>query len=226
MRLPNIAIDGPAASGKTTVARLLARRLKLVFLDTGAMYRAVAWSALEQGIDCNDGEALTALAERCDLEVSPDDSDLGYRIAVDGCDVTDQLHEPRVDKVVSLVAKVSGVRRDLVRRQQAMAAQGGVIMVGRDITTVVMPDADYKFFLDADVGERAHRRFLELQGQGSAIDEAEVLAQLKERDRIDTTRSDSPLQLVSGVTRFDSTGLNIEQVVNGLAAACGFPEKR
>ena len=219
MRLPNIAIDGPAASGKTTVAQRLARQMGLVFLDTGAMYRTVAWEALKKGVDCGDEAALVALAESSDMQVSADDSPLGYAITVQGQDITGELHEPRIDQAVPLVAKVSGVRRELVRRQQAMAASGGVVMVGRDITTVVMPEAEFKYYLDADVVERAHRRYLELRGQGKDITEAEVLEQMRERDYVDTHRSDSPLQLVPGVRRFDSTGMTIEQVVNALAQA-------
>ena len=220
MKLPNIAIDGPAASGKTTVARLLARRLGLVFLDTGAMYRAVALLALERRIDCGDEAAVISLAEQCEMCILPDDSELGYLLKLNDRPVTSLLHEPRVDKIVSLVAKISGVRRNLVQRQQAMAARGGVIMVGRDITTVVMPNAEFKYFLDADVEERARRRYLELRQQGQAISEAEVLEQLKKRDYIDTHRSDSPLFLAEGVRRFDSTGKTISEVVDDLSREC------
>ena len=220
MKLPNIAIDGPAASGKTTVARLLARRLGLVFLDTGAMYRAVALLALERQIDCGDEAAVISLAEQCEMCILPDDSELGYLLKLNDRQVTSLLHEPRVDKVVSLVARISGVRRNLVQRQQAMAARGCVIMVGRDITTVVMPNAEFKYFLDADVEERAKRRYLELRQQGQAISEAEVLEQLKKRDYIDTHRSDSPLFLAEGVRRFDSTGKTISEVVDGLSREC------
>ncbi|MDO5296446.1 MAG: (d)CMP kinase [bacterium] len=220
MKLPNIAIDGPAASGKTTVARLLARRLGLVFLDTGAMYRAVAWLALKNSADLSNDGALTDLAENCDMRIKPDDGELGYALELNGLDITARLHEPRIDQNVSAVAKVSGVRRNLVQRQQKMAENGGVIMVGRDITTVVMPEAEFRYYLDASVEERARRRYLELQQQGESITEAEVLEQLKERDYIDSHRSDSPLYLAEGVRRFDSTGKTIDEVVEGLSQEC------
>ena len=220
MKLPNIAIDGPAASGKTVVARLLAGQLGLVFLDTGAMYRTVAWIALEKHLDCHCAEEITALAEACSMDIKAADNAVGYKIVVEGRDITELLHEPRIDEAVPVVAAISGVRREMVRRQQAMAAHGGVIMVGRDITTVVMPQAECKYFLDAAVEERAHRRYLELSGNGVDISEEEVLGQMRERDYQDTNRSDSPLRLVSGVTRFDTTGLSISEVVEHLAAEC------
>lgn len=216
MTRPNIAIDGPAASGKTTVARLLAGRLGLIYLDTGAMYRAVTWQALRRGVDLTDGPGLEALAAGLGLDMQPDPSSAaGHRILVEGRDITADLHSPEVTQAVPRVASVPGVRREMVRRQQVKAAEGGVIMVGRDICTVVMPDARFKFYLDADLAERARRRQRDL---GADFDQAQVEAQLQERDALDTNRDDSPLCQAAGAERLDCTTMSAEQVVESIAA--------
>lgn len=218
-RLHNIAIDGPAASGKTTVARMLARRLGLIYLDTGAMYRAVTWKALQEGLDLGDHQALEATAVGLHLDMEPDpDSSAGHRLLVDGQDITVHLHSPEVSRAVPRVASVPGVRRDMVRRQREKAEQGGVIMVGRDIGTVVMPDARFKFYLDADLLERARRRRVDLEGEGRAFSHQEVARQLEERDNIDSTRNDSPLCVAQDARRLDCTTRTAEQVVEDIAA--------
>ncbi len=218
-RLPNLAIDGPAASGKTTVARLLASRLGLVYLDTGAMYRAVTWKALRQGMDLSDAAALEALSRGMRLDMRPDpDSAAGHRLLVDDLDITSELHSPEVSQAVPRVASVPGVRRDMVLRQQSMAEQGGVIMAGRDIGTVVMPQARLKFYLDADLAERARRRRADLVGEGRGFSQEEVSRQLQERDNIDSTRNDSPLRVADDAERLDCTTCSAEQVVDLIAA--------
>lgn len=218
MTRPNIAIDGPAASGKTTVARLLAGRLKLIYLDTGAMYRAVTWKALQTGLDLGEGPALEDLAQelRMDMQADPTSSS-GHRILVDGRDITSDLHSPEVTQAVPRVASVPGVRREMVRRQQAKAAEGGVIMVGRDIGTVVMPDARFKFYLDADLAERARRRQRDLEAEGRGFSQGQVETQLQERDTLDSGRDDSPLCVAAGAERLDCTSRSAEQVVEYIA---------
>lgn len=218
MTRPNIAIDGPAASGKTTVARLLAGRLNLIYLDTGAMYRAVTWKALQTGLDLADAPALEGLAEalRMDMQADPTSS-AGHRILVDGRDITAHLHSPEVTQAVPRVASVPGVRREMVRRQQAKAAEGGVIMVGRDIGTVVMPDARFKFYLDADLAERARRRQRDLEAEGRGFSHGQVETQLQERDAIDSGRDDSPLCMAAGAERLDCTSMSADQVVEYIA---------
>jgi cytidylate kinase len=188
-----IAIDGPAGSGKSTVAQAVARRLGVAYLDTGAMYRSVTHVALERGIDVTDGEALAALAR--DLEIQ-----VGERVVVDGDDVSDAIRAPAVNGAVSIVAAHPGVRAELVRRQRIWAGvhDGGVVE-GRDIGTVVFPDARLKIFLTAGEGERARRR----------RDEADV----EHRDRLDSTRSVSPLKAADDAIIIDTTALAVDVVV-------------
>lgn len=207
---PNIAVDGPAASGKTTVAKLLADKLGLVYLDTGMMYRAVAWLAVRKQLDLNDSARLVALAESMDLDLHMEAGD--YRIYVDGQDISDQLHAPAVSQAVPYIAKVSGIRRNMVKRQQEVAKRGGIIMAGRDIGSVVLPDAKYKYYLDAGVAERARRRCLELQAKGCKVDQDSIEKQLTERDAIDSSRSDSPLVISQGAVVIDSTNIDAESV--------------
>jgi len=221
----NVAIDGFAGSGKTTVAIQLARQLGLVYLDTGLMYRAVALQCLNEGIDVQQAEAVAELVERrMDLAVQvKGEPHPTCRMLLSGKDVTDELHDPRVSRCVSQVASISRVRRELVRRQQDFARRGGVVMVGRDIASVVLPEAEVKIFLAADLQERARRRSLELQNKGKAATLAEVEAELAERDRIDSERADSPLILVQGAHQVDTTGRTVDEVVQEIAGwvRCG-----
>lgn len=220
----NVAIDGYAGSGKTTVAIELARQLELVYLDTGLMYRAVALQCLNDGTDAQDDAALANLVGRIDLKMEvvarPHPT---CRMILAGRDVTDELHDPRVSQLVSRVASVSAVRRELVARQQAFARRGGVVMVGRDIASVVLPDAEVKIFLGADLAERARRRAKELQAKGKNVTAAEVEAELAARDRQDSEREDSPLICVETASQVDTTGRTVAQVVDEIAdlVRCG-----
>lgn len=216
---PNVAIDGFAGSGKTTVAVELARQLKLVYLDTGLMYRAVALQCLRSGVDPHDSQAMDELVNRLDLRVEVN-SDQGHptcQMILAGVDVTASLHDPQVTRLVPAVASVSKVRRELVARQQAFARRGGVVMVGRDIASVVLPDAPVKIFLVAELKERARRRCLELQQRGKAVTLEDVEADLAARDQQDSEREDSPLVCVDQARVLDSTGLSVEQVVQQIS---------
>ena len=186
-----IAIDGPAACGTTTVGRLLAKKLGYRFVDTGAMYRALTWEALRLGVDIEDEGALGRLAESTKMELSPDG---GEGIIVNGCCINNELRSPKVDFGVSPVAKVAGVRKVLVRNQRLMARDGNIVMVGRDIGTNVLLDADLKVYLDVSVENQARRRYKEMVEQGEKADYEDILANLVRRDRIDSKRSVNPLR--------------------------------
>jgi cytidylate kinase len=164
-----IAIDGPAASGKSTTARLVAKKLGYLHIDTGSMYRAITLKALRETIDASDEQQIVALAQRCRVELEP--SELGNRLFLDGKDSTNDIRLPRVTSMVSLVSSYQGVRDILVREQRRMSAAGGVVLEGRDIGTVVLPDAEVKIFMIADVGERARRRKKQLALAGIDADE-------------------------------------------------------
>ena len=208
---PGIAIDGPVASGKTVVGRELASRLKRRFLDTGNMYRVVTWAALDRDIGLKDERALQELAEAIEIRLVPvDGSD---RLLVDGRDVTDLLRRREIDGGVSDVSAVPGVRRALVRQQRAVADQGPIVMVGRDIGTVVLPDAKVKVFLKASARVRARRRHEENVDKGLTTDFDQVLMDLKKRDRQDSERADSPLRPADDALEIDTDSLSVEEVV-------------
>jgi cytidylate kinase len=208
-----IAIDGPSGSGKSTLGRMLARELDLLYIDTGSMYRAVALAVIEAGLDPTDTEAVTALAERLDINLEGDPDSL--KVWLEGRDVTEKIRSDNVTDTSSIVSTVPGVRRAMVRRQREMAKRGAVLN-GRDIGTVVFPEADIKFFLTAVPEERAERRFKEDQVTNSATSLAETLAEMIERDRRDSTRADSPLKIADGAIVVDSSGLSIESVFQEL----------
>ncbi len=218
--MPNpatIAIDGPVAVGKSAIGSLLAQRLGYRFLDTGAMYRALTWLALELGIDLEDEKALEELALGASIELAAE------TVMVAGRDVTGDIRGEEVERGVSLVAKVAGVRRALVAKQQQLAQGGQVVMAGRDIGTVVLPRAELKLYLAASPEERARRRHLELVQRGEKAHYEQVLAELKRRDKIDSERALAPLQPAPDAKIIDTDGLNIEQVlaeIMGIIGGC------
>lgn len=215
MRPLTIAIDGPAASGKSTVGESLAERLDYLFFDTGVMYRAVTWVALEHGVPVEDEEAVTALAERLEIAVTDPTEDDGrpYTVLADGVDVTWVIRTPAVDANVSIVSTYPGVRRALVAKQRRIAAGRPVVMVGRDIGTVVLPEADLKIYLDATVKERARRRWLEMEEREQDADYDAVLGSMRRRDRIDSNRDVSPLRAAEDAVKIDTTALDVAEVV-------------
>jgi cytidylate kinase len=205
-----IAIDGPSASGKSTLGRMLARALKLLYIDTGSMYRAVALAVIDAKIDPTDREAVTDLAKRIEIDLEGDPDSLC--VLLGGRDITEQIRTESVTQMSSVVSTIPGVRRAMVERQRAMGKRGAVLN-GRDIGTVVFPDADIKFFLTAGSEERAERRYKEDQmSAASSATLAETLADIMERDRRDSTRVDSPLKVAEDAIVVDSTGKSIEEV--------------
>ena len=215
MKPSTIAIDGPAASGKSTIGELLAQHLEYLYFDTGVMYRAVTWAALSRDISIEDEAAVTTLAEQLHIDVVPSTEDDGrqYTVLTDGVDVTWAIRTPKVNANVSLVSAYMGVRRALVAQQRRVAADGQVVMVGRDIGTVVLPDAELKLYLDASVAERAQRRWQEVQARGEGVDYEPVLESMRRRDQIDSHRKVSPLRVANNAVVLDTTGLGIEQVL-------------
>lgn len=218
-RLAHVAIDGPAGSGKTTVAHALARRLGILYLDTGAMYRALAFVALRERVDPADRAAVVALAHARPIHAEVDPrAPLGFRIFAGSEELGDELYGNDVSKVVSIVASQPEIRAYLVDRQREIAAARPVIMAGRDIGTVVLPHAPFKIFLTASVAERVDRRLAELAARGSAVDRATLQAEIVERDRLDRERAVSPLRPADDAIAIDSTGLSVEAVVERIAA--------
>jgi len=217
-----IAIDGTAASGKSTIGGLLARRLGYLFFDTGVMYRAVTWMALKRGIDIADEEAVSALAESLHIDVVPPTVNDGrqYTVYADGEDVTWDIRRPEVDAHVSPVSAYPGVRRALTAQQRRIGLKGKVVMAGRDIGTVVLPEADLKIFLDASPEERARRRWKELRERGEEADYQQVLASIRRRDRIDSSRQYAPLRCAQDAVYVDTTHLSIEEVLERVLRLC------
>lgn len=215
MKPSTIAIDGPAASGKSTIGYHLSRHLAYLYLDTGVLYRAVTWAALDREIPIADEVAITHLAEALYIDVTPPAETDGrqYTVHVEGCDVTWAIRTPEVDAAVSPVSAYPGVREALIRRQREIAAQGRVVMVGRDIGTVVIPDAELKLFVIASAEERAHRRQLEQQAKGEYSEYDDVLANLQRRDQIDSNRQASPLKAAPDAIIFDNTNLSVEEML-------------
>lgn len=205
-----IAIDGPAGSGKSTVAKRVARELGLSYLDTGAMYRAVALKALRAGYGPMDGDVVGEMAERTEIAFAPGEP---QRVVLDGEDVTTQIRTSEIGELASALGAFSPVRRALVARQQELIAQGGVTLEGRDTTTVVAPAADLKVYMTASVDIRATRRTDELLQRGLPADFDEVRKAIEERDHRDMNRADSPLRVAEGAVVIDTDDLTIDEVV-------------
>jgi cytidylate kinase len=212
MRRLIIAIDGPSGAGKGTIARTVAQTLAYRHVDTGAMYRAVAWKALHDGIPLDDEGLVAALAERAQIDVE------GGSVAIDGHAVTREIRTPEMDAAASTVARLPRVREVLVARQRTMGADGGVVMEGRDIGTVVFPGADVKIYLDASAEERARRRAADPAHAGGQAGQAAVAAAIEARDRTDSTRAASPLTLAPDAVHIDTTTLPIAAVVERVLA--------
>src|SRR5512139_3269791 len=216
MKPTTIAIDGPAASGKSTIAAALARKLNYLYFDTGVMYRAATWAALERGVAISDESAVTALTETLQIDVKPPSVYDGrqYDVMCDGVDVTWAIRSPAVDANVSPVSVYPGVRSALTAQQRRIGLRGNVVMVGRDIGTVVLPEAPLKIYLDASAEERARRRFAEVQARGDQSQTYEaILDNVKRRDAIDRGRATAPLKAAPDAAIIDSTDLSVDEVV-------------
>ena len=211
-RQPVIAIDGPSGAGKGTVSRAVAEALGLRYVDTGAMYRAVAWKASELGMSLDDEGAVRSVADGSRIDVS------ARAVTVDGVDVTRAIRTPAVDRAAASVARLPGVRSSLVARQRALGDGGGIVMEGRDIGTVVFPEADVKIYLDASPEERARRRATDPAHTGGPAAVSEVATLLTERDRLDRTRAVSPLCAAPDAVVVDTTGRSVAEVVDEVVA--------
>ncbi len=202
-----VAIDGPAGAGKSTIARRVAERLGFTYIDTGAMYRAVALAGLRAGVDITDRERMEAIASAVRIDFAP-----GGRVVLDGEDVSEAIRAPEMSPAASKVSVFPGVRRALVEKQRSIGAQRSVVMEGRDIGSVVFPNAEVKIYLDADPRVRAERRVRELGEKGIDADAAVIEREMRERDHRDSTRADSPLTRVPDAVYLDTTPLTPEQV--------------
>lgn len=215
MSLPKtITIDGPAASGKSTLGKRIADSLGYLFFDTGVMYRAVTWIALSRDIDINMKHLIEQLAEKIDIDVRPATIDDGRvaDILADGEDITWQIRNPEVDAAVSQVSTYPGVRKALSSQQRRIGLRGKVVMVGRDIGTIVLPGAEFKIYLDASVEERAKRRYSECMARGEMVKYKEILESMRRRDQIDSTRDIAPLKPARDAIILDSDRLSADQV--------------
>lgn len=221
-RPSTIAIDGPAASGKSTLGLRLAEALHYLFLDTGVMYRAVTWAVLQRGVDVSDEAAVTDVAEHTEIDVQDASVTDGRTsdVIVGGQDITRDTRRPEVEANVSAVSAYRGVRRAMSDKQRHIGERGRIVMVGRDIGTEVLPNADLKVYLDASLEERARRRYAQEQSQGAATTYEETLRKVMERDRIDSTRDIAPLRAAGDAVILDSDKLTADEVFERVLRLC------
>ena len=213
--VPVLTIDGPSGAGKGTVSRLIAKRLGWHFLDSGAIYRALAWAVQRRGVDLEDEDAVVRVANEMRLEFICNDT---VKVIVDGEDVTDRLPTEEVGRIASKIAAYPKVRRALLEKQRAFRRPPGLVADGRDMGTVVFPDAPYKVFLTASAEERARRRYLQLKAQGLDVNLGQIIKDLEERDRRDRERRESPLVPAEGAVVIDSSDLTVDEVVERILA--------
>jgi len=210
-----IAIDGPAGAGKSTVARMLAQKLKFLYIDTGAMYRALTLKCLRQKLDLNDRLALTAMARNTVIDLI-NNADGSIKISLDGQDVSREIRQPEITRYVSDLAKIGEVRQELLKLQRRLGARYDAVLDGRDIGTVVFPDAKKKFYIDAEFSERVNRRYKELKEAGSDVTYQDIEKDLRNRDCIDSTRDCAPLKQAEDAIYVDTTKMTIGEVVDRL----------
>ncbi|HEU4964704.1 MAG TPA: (d)CMP kinase [Bacilli bacterium] len=222
MKSLRVALDGPAGAGKSTVAKKVAQALGIAYVDTGAMYRAITWKALQQNIAPTDEAALTELANGVRIDFRP--TEAGQDVFLDGVDITEAIRTLEVTNNVSAVSAVPGVRVAMVDLQRDMARRSGVVMDGRDIGTVVLPNAEVKIWLTASVEERAQRRYQELVDKGQGVDFEQLKQDIERRDEYDSNREHSPMKMAEDAILVDTTGLTIEQVIARILHICSQAE--
>ncbi|MCJ7471806.1 MAG: (d)CMP kinase [Actinobacteria bacterium] len=210
-----ITIDGPAGSGKSTIAKILARDLNLNYIDTGAMYRTMTLIALRNNIDLEDEKAILEIAKKSELQIDnrAGDENEYTSVKINGEDITEDIRSSQVGSAVSIVSRLSGIRKYLVSLQRSMASSGNSVLEGRDTGSVVCPDADLKIFLTASISERVRRRRLQLEGKNQPMDEASIKQEINDRDMIDSNRKDSPLIIPEDGIELDTSGLTIDEVI-------------
>jgi cytidylate kinase len=212
-----VAIDGPSGAGKSTVAKSLAKRLGYMYIDTGAMYRAVALKAKRDGVDINDSAALSRLCENAKIGFVPDNG--GLRTILDGEDVSEAIRTPEMSMAASAISARKEVREALLFLQRRMGENGGVVLEGRDVGTVIFPNAEAKFFLDATLEERGRRRYKELAAKGNSVTLEQTIEDVRKRDMNDSSRDIAPLKKADDAVLIDSTGLSVEEVVEKMINA-------
>lgn len=212
-----VSIDGPSSAGKSTVGKMLAARLGYIYIDTGAMYRAMGWKAVRDGLDLDAAEDLCRFCEETLVELSLNAGGKSH-VLVDGIDVTDAIRTPEMSMMASAISAKAPVRERLVELQRRMGHAGGVVLEGRDVGTVIFPEAQAKFYLDADIRERGRRRFEELHAKGEAVELEKTIEDIRKRDENDMNRAHSPLRKADDAVLIDSTGITIDEVVGRMAS--------